>query len=74
MNRPKRGIARIVQLYGDPHQIIPPLVNEMGQVKAAERLGVSPFTVNRWLRMEGYRMQHKIIYTREALPERESVQ
>jgi hypothetical protein len=51
----KRGISRIVEQYGNLHEIIPPLVNKCGQHQAAQQLGVSAFTINRWLKANGYR-------------------
>lgn len=46
---------------GDLHKVIPPLVNQIGQAGAAEELGVSQFTISRWLRDNGYEMT--ITYT-----------
>jgi hypothetical protein len=40
--------------YGDLHQIIPALVNDVGQVEAATRLGVKQNWLSRWLATNGY--------------------
>ena len=52
---------RIVeQRCGDLHTVIPKLVNEIGQSETARLLGVSQFTVNRWLKKHHYKP--KIVY------------
>jgi hypothetical protein len=53
--------------HGDLTQVIPPLVNAFGQAETARRLGVSQFTISRWLKMHGYKSI--ITYQKqEALP------
>ncbi len=37
--------------------LLPDLVNEMGNVKAAEHLGITHGTVNRWLLVLGFTTQ-----------------
>lgn len=59
----KRGLARIIQEHGNLHDVIPAIVNRIGQYRAAKELGVSAFTVNRWLKDNGY--CKKIIYVRD---------
>jgi transposase-like protein len=49
-------LKAIEKQRGDLHQIIPPLVNEYGQHKAAEILGVSVSTINKWLKDNHYQM------------------
>ncbi len=60
----KRGISRIVEMRGNLHDVIPPMVNQLGQHQAAHQLGVSPFTINRWLRQNGYVLKRQ--YVRES--------
>ncbi len=44
--------------FGQPMEaLLPNLVNEMGNVKAAEHLGITHGTVNRWLLVLGFRTQ-----------------
>lgn len=64
----KRGISRIVEMRGNLHDVIPPMVNRMGQQQAAQQLGVSPFTINRWLRQNGYVLKRQYIRESEAKP------
>lgn len=45
--------------HGDLSRIIPELVNESGQLGAAQRLGVSTATISRWLRRNGYQLVMK---------------
>lgn len=46
---------RIKQVVkGDPHDAIPELVNEFGQLEAARILGLSQATISRWLKKNGY--------------------
>jgi hypothetical protein len=59
----KRGISKIVHTHGNLHEVIPAMVNQIGQLKAADRLGVSPHTVNRWLKENGYKLKRQ--YVRE---------
>ena len=60
----KRGISRIVEMTGNLHEVIPPIVNRVGQHEAAHQLGVSPFTINRWLKQNGYVLKRQ--YVRES--------
>lgn len=39
---------------GDPHDEIPEMVNEHGQLEAARILGLSQATISRWLKKNGY--------------------
>lgn len=62
--------------HGDLHQVIPPLVNKNGQAEAARELGVSQFTISRWLKDNGYERrtvyqlnpEAKEVVAREAQP------
>lgn len=48
-------LHRIAQTHGgDLHEVIPPLVNSFGQAEAARQLGLSQFTISRWLEKNGY--------------------
>ncbi len=54
-------IPKLEQTYGDLHTIIPKLANELGQVKAANRLGISSASINRWLKKNGYVLQMQYV-------------
>lgn len=49
-----RKLKSIEQEHGDLHNLIPPLVNKLGQAPAAEKLGVAASTINLWLKENGY--------------------
>lgn len=40
--------------HGDLHQTIPLMVNKIGQVETAKRLGVTQSWLSRWLSRNGY--------------------
>lgn len=61
----KRGISRIVEQHGNLHDVIPKVVNRVGQIKGAEILGVSPFTLNRWLKNNGYELKRMYVRKEE---------
>jgi hypothetical protein len=48
--------------HGNLHEVIPPMVQELGQVGASQKLGVTQNWVSRWLKDNGYKP--KIVYTR----------
>jgi len=50
----------------DLHEVIPDLVNQFGQNVAGERLGLSPSTINLWLKRNGYRRVVKYVRTEKA--------
>lgn len=52
---------------GDLHQVIPPLVNSVGQVEAAKELNISQNTISRWLRDNGYTMQVSYVRKQEQV-------
>lgn len=56
-------LKSIEEKRGNLNDTIPQMVNEWGQVKTAKALGVSPSTVNLWLKDNGY--QKKIIYVKK---------
>lgn len=45
---------KLVEMKGKPEEVIVPLVNRIGQVAAANQLGVAPATINLWLKDNGY--------------------
>jgi transposase-like protein len=56
-SKPKHSltIQRLLESsYGDLHQVIPLLTNELGQSETAKRLNVSQTFISRWLRNHGY--------------------
>lgn len=40
--------------YGNLHDVIPPLVSELGQVGASIKLGVRQNWLSRWMKRNGY--------------------
>ena len=48
--------------HGNLHQVIPDMVQKMGQVGASQKLGVTQNWVSRWLRDNGY--EPRIVYVR----------
>jgi hypothetical protein len=61
---PLYRIRELEKNHGDLHLIIPPLVNEVGQSKAAAKLGLSASTVSKWLVHNGYKS--RVIFVRES--------
>ena len=55
-------VKGLQQKYGDLHRVIPRLVNEGGQLKAAKVLGLSPATINKWLKDNGYQKRIQYIH------------
>lgn len=55
----------LVMQHGNLHEVIPRLVQELGQVGASEKLGVTQNWVSRWLKANGYAMQIVYIRTNE---------
>lgn len=58
------ALKEIEQRHGRSlHDIIPPLVNEMGSAKAAaKQLGVADSTITTWLKEHGYiRITHYVM-------------
>jgi hypothetical protein len=53
MAKPNK-LRELEQKHGDLHKVIPHLVNEHDQRKAAEILGVSTATISTWLKNNGY--------------------
>lgn len=49
-----KKLEKLAVEKGDLNRIIPPLVNRMGVVKAAEKLGYAPSTISKWLSDNGY--------------------
>lgn len=48
--------------HGDLERVIPETVNRLGSQKAAaEALGVSESTINKWLKEHGYIVQQQVI-------------
>lgn len=47
-------VREVQKKYGDLHRVIPRLVNEQGQVNTAKLLGLSPATISKWLKDNGY--------------------
>ena len=47
-------IPELERQHGNLHAVIPRMVNKYGQAETARRLGVSQFTVSRWLSSNGY--------------------
>lgn len=45
---------KLEQEHGDLHNLIPPLVSEVGQEETARILDVKQAWVSRWLRTNGY--------------------
>lgn len=60
---PVHRVLEIQRKYGDLHDVIPKLVNEVGQVGAGRLLGISPATVNGWLKVNGYILKRQYIRT-----------
>ena len=50
----RNRLLEIEREHGDLHQIIPPLVNEDGQARAANELHVTQATICNWLREHHY--------------------
>lgn len=55
--------------HGDLHKVIPPLVNKNGQGEAARELGVSQFTISKWLKDNGY--ERRTVY--QLTPEGQAI-
>jgi hypothetical protein len=51
---PYKKLERLQQQHGDLHQIIPAIVNQHGQIRAGQALGVLATTINKWLKQNGY--------------------
>lgn len=51
---PAYRMKELEQKHGSLHQVIPPLVNQHGQFKTGQMLGVCSASINRWLKMNGY--------------------
>jgi DNA invertase Pin-like site-specific DNA recombinase len=45
----------LAKQHGDLHELIPQMVNEKGQSKTADELGVHQGWISRWLNRNGYR-------------------
>ena len=56
---PFQLIRKLEQERGDLHAVIPPLVEQYGQIRAGRILGISASTVNKWLKDHGYRRRVK---------------
>lgn len=50
----KYRLNELERRHGDLHSVIPELVNRLGQHRTAQQLGVSSFTINHWLKANGY--------------------
>ena len=62
MARPYK-LRELERNVGNLHEVIPSMVNLHGQAEAARRLGVSQFTISRWLKDNGY--VQKVRYEKE---------
>jgi transposase len=62
---PYRKVVELERKHGDLHKVIVNLVNLMGQAKAAQELGVSATTINKWLKRNGYRPRTQYIHESE---------
>lgn len=47
-------IKTVERNKGNLSELIPKMVNERGQVATAKALGLSPATINLWLKRNGY--------------------
>ena len=56
-------LRKLEEAHGDLNKVIPPLVNQLGQSEAGRKLGISQYTVCRWLKENGYKPI--ITYVRE---------
>lgn len=59
-------LRELEEKHGDLHKVIPPLVNERGQLGAALVLGTTQNTISRWLKDNGYVKQET--WERQAEP------
>lgn len=50
-----RKVKKLEAKHGNLDEVIPALVNDLGQKEAGERLGVSESTINTWLKKNGYK-------------------
>lgn len=62
-------LKKLASECGDLHTVILPLVNKVGQAETARKLGLSQFTVSRWLKRNGYKAT--IVYVKDE-PEGET--
>lgn len=60
----RKSFSQLQAQYGDLHQVIPHMVNELGQLKASQKLGTSVATINRWLKENHYNLSR--IYVKEG--------
>jgi predicted transcriptional regulator len=51
---PFQLIKKLEQDRGNLHDVIPLLVEQYGQIRAGQMLGVSATTISRWLKEHGY--------------------
>lgn len=52
--------------FGNLEEVIPPLVNEGGQIHAAQKLRTTQSTISLWLKHNGYSKQEKWIKTNKG--------
>lgn len=64
---PAYRLRELEKKHSDLHRIIPHLVNEFGQFKAAQMIGLSTGSINRWLKDNGYKLKRQ--YIREGREE-----
>ncbi len=57
MARTPYKLRDVESRVGPLDEVIPDMVNRLGQAETARQLGVSQFTVSRWLRENGYVMR-----------------
>jgi len=56
---PFRLIKKLEQERGNLHAVIPQMVEQYGQIRAGQMLGVSAATISKWLISNGYRRRVK---------------
>lgn len=64
---PMQRIKTLEEKHGNLHKVIPPLVNECGQIEAGRQLGVAASTLSKWLKRNGYKSKMQYFHERKAV-------
>ena len=62
----KNKVKNLQTSMGNLHEVIPPLVESLGQKGAGKKLGVSESTINQWLKEHGYKRVTRYIRIESA--------
>lgn len=65
MAKTPHKLRKAEERFGMLDKVIPDMVNRYGQVETARQLGLSQFTVSRWLRDNGY--EKRIVWEKQEM-------